>query len=209
MARGQKREITVCVAADRQGEASVPRLAASKALLLTPRDYQASVIVRMLPERDGDKNCRPWHAKMLALFSDKYSALMIGSSNFTCFGMGVAKTPNIEANLITITNHLAYDRNAGQIVAVWPEMERVADPDSAEWRPDLQKNEEEEQGEVQLLPAGFLSATYSAGEIRSILLRVDPANCLHYRRHGQFIRAVAMKRSSCLSMPGAKWQPVS
>jgi len=178
MARVQKREVTVCVAADKQGEASVPRLAASKALLLTPRDYQASVIVKMLPERDGDKNCRPWHAKMLALFSDKYTALMIGSSNFTCFGMGVAKTPNIEANLITITNHLAYDRNAGQIVAVWPEMERVTDPDSAEWRPDLQKKEEEEQGEVQLLPAGFLSASYCAGEERSILLRFDPLKLL-------------------------------
>ncbi len=178
MLRAQKREVTVCVAADRQGETSVPRLAASKALLLTPRDYQASVIVKMLPESDGDTNCRPWHAKMLALFSDSYSALMIGSSNFTCFGMGVARTPNIEANLITITNRLAYDRNAGQIVAVWPEMERVPDPDSAEWRPDLQKNEEEEQGEVQLLPAGFLSATYSAGEIRSILLRVDPVKLL-------------------------------
>ena len=40
---------------------------------------------------------------------------------------------NAEANLLTIVDRVAYGREVGQLEAVWPEMERVADPESAEW----------------------------------------------------------------------------
>jgi hypothetical protein len=175
MARGGRRELRFCVPAIRDDTASVPRLAAPKALVLTPPAYQATVSVEILPELDGDKNRRPWHAKMLALLAKEYSALMIGSSNFTCAGMGVGQYRNAEANLLTITAHVDYDRAAGQLEAMWPEMEQVTDPESAEWL-GAQPDEEEEQTNASLLPAGFLSATYRAGENRRIILRLDPAH---------------------------------
>jgi hypothetical protein len=67
--------------------AATPQLAAPVALLRTPRLYQATVSIEMLPETDPDRNRRPWHAKMMALLAEQYSALMIGSSNFTSAGM--------------------------------------------------------------------------------------------------------------------------
>ena len=51
MARGTRRTLSFCVPAIRDGEpAAVPRLAAPKALLVTPLTYQGYVRVEMLPE---------------------------------------------------------------------------------------------------------------------------------------------------------------
>ena len=109
MARGATRDLCFCVPAitDSTDANPVLRLAAPKALLLTPGRYSGSVQVRILPQLDSDKNHRPWHAKMLALYSDSYSALMIGSSNFTRAGMGVGGNRNAEANLLTVVSRKA------------------------------------------------------------------------------------------------------
>jgi hypothetical protein len=154
---------------------AVPRLAAPKSLLLTPRNYQGEVSVQVLPDFDDDKNLRPWHAKMVALSGDQYSALLIGSSNFTCAGMGVGQFRNSEANLITIVDRLDYGREIGQLEAVWPDMEQVIEPESAEWLGAREDHEEEEQAKTSPLPAGFLSATYRAGDNRRIIFRLDAA----------------------------------
>jgi len=175
MARSVRRKLAFCVPAFRDSDPSaMTRLAAPKALLTTPLSYQGDVTVEMLPERDGEGNRRPWHAKMIALHSDHYSSLMIGSSNFTCAGMGVDRYRNAEANLLTIIDRLTNKGEAGQLDSVWPEMEQVGDPESAEWlgpRPEL---EEEEQANAAFLPAGFLSATFRAGEDNLIVLRLEP-----------------------------------
>jgi hypothetical protein len=177
MARGGRRDVCFCVPEVREETTIVVRrLAAPKALLTTPRTYQGSVTVETLPDVDADGNRRPWHAKMLALFADNYTALMIGSSNFTCAGMGVGPSRNAEANLLTIVDRVAYGREARQLEEVWPDTDPVDDPESAEWlgaRPD---QEEEEQAPTPQLPAGFLSATYRAGEMRLIALRLDETN---------------------------------
>jgi hypothetical protein len=178
MARGRRRKLTFCVPAIRDSSAIVPRLAAPRALILTPLAYQGDVNVNMLPDTDGDNNPRQWHAKMLALGADEYAALMIGSSNFTCAGMGVGQFRNAEANLLTIVGKEKYGREIGQLETVWPEMEQVDDPESAEWlgaRPD---HEEEELSAAPPLPAGFLSATYRAGATRRIVLRLEPDQLL-------------------------------
>lgn len=174
LARGGRRELWFCVPAIRDDAATALRLAAPKTLLATPSAYNGSVHVEMLPEFDQDKNRRPWHAKMLALLADPYAALMIGSSNFTCAGMGVGQHRNAEANLLTIVVREAYGREIGQLEAIWPEMEQVANPENAEWLGAQPGREEEEQVAVPPLPAGFLSATYRAGDERRIVLRLDP-----------------------------------
>ncbi|RQV93527.1 hypothetical protein EH220_08120 [bacterium] len=174
MARGERRELWFCIPAIRDNEAPrKTRLAAPKTLLLTPAHYDASVNIEMLPAVDEEKNRRPWHAKMLGLFADSYSALMIGSSNFTCAGMGISEFRNAEANLVTIIDRLEYSREDGALRAVWPEMEQVDDPESAEWIGAQPDQDEEEQDSAPPLPAGFLSATYRAGDERQIVLRLD------------------------------------
>jgi hypothetical protein len=176
MARAERRKIRFCVPAIRDGELdSVPRLAAPKTLILIPPKYQASVTVEMLPALDEDKNLRPWHAKMLGFSSESYSALMIGSSNFTSAGMGVGHNRNAEANLVTILDR-DLSRETRRLDAVWPDMERVKTPESAEWMGSREDLEEENRAAALSLPAGFLSATYHAGDLRKIVLRLDPAH---------------------------------
>lgn len=175
LARRGKRKLWFCVPATRDDAATTPRLAAPRGLLSTPLAYNGSVQVKMLPESDEDNNSRKWHAKMLALFADPYAALMIGSSNFTCAGMGARQHRNAEANLLTIVDREAYGREIGQLEAIWSEMKQVADPEHAEWLGAQPDREEGEQATDPPLPAGFLSATYRAGDERWIVLRLDPA----------------------------------
>lgn len=178
MARGTTRDLCFCVPAitDATDAKTAPRLAAPKALLLTPGRYGGNVRVQILPQLDSDKNLRPWHAKMLALYSDSYSALMMGSSNFTGAGMGVGGNRNAEANLLTVVSRKAYGRDVASLEAVWPAMESVDDPESAEWQGPRDEFEEEEQGDAPSVPAGFLLATYRAGDKPAIALRLNPDN---------------------------------
>ncbi|MFO0915211.1 MAG: hypothetical protein U0795_19775 [Pirellulales bacterium] len=110
---------------------------------------------------------------MLLLRADQYSAIMIGSSNFTCAGMGVGNHCNAEANLLSIADRLDYGREVGLLESVWPKTSFVEDPENAEWLGPQLDHEEEEQVAAVPLPAGFLSATYLAGESRRVDLRVD------------------------------------
>lgn len=216
MARGRQRKLRFCVPAIRDNNAAtVPRLAAPIALLHTPSAYQGAVTVEMLPELDEDKNRRQWHAKMLALFADEYLALMIGSSNFTCAGMGVVGHRNAEANLLTIVDRVEYGREAGQLESTWPEMEGVADPSSAEWLGARPENDEEQQAAALPPPAGFLSVTYLAGDERRIVLRLDPASlpedwyvfaCGQEER--ELLSAPAWRKSGRPSVMDLAWAPV-
>jgi hypothetical protein len=175
MGRGSRRDLYFSVPAFRDGNtATITRLAAPKALWKIPPSYHCKATIEILPEVDNDKNPRQWHAKMMALQSDPYYALMVGSSNFTCAGMGIGSYRNIEANLITIIDHKNFGREAGQLEAVWPETTLVKDPESAEWLGAQPENEEEEQRAAPPLPAGFLCATYCAGDQKQIILRFDP-----------------------------------
>jgi hypothetical protein len=175
MARGDRRDLWFAVPALRdEGQAAAPRLAAPRALLDTPAAYGAAVSFQILPVLE-DKNRRPWHAKMLVLRAADYAALLVGSSNFTCAGMGVGGHRNTEANLLTIADEMAYAREAGKLEAVWPDMEHVDDPEAAEWAGPYADDVEEEQPAV-VVPAGFLSATYRAGDERRIILRLDPVH---------------------------------
>ena len=177
LGRGKTRDVTFCVPALRDGSpGATPRLMAPRSLVRTAEKYQARVRVEMLPPVDDDKNARPWHAKMLTLRSEAYSALMIGSSNFTCAGMGVTPHRHAEANLLTLVDRVASGRESGRLEAIWPEMEMVTDPDATEWLGAKPEEEDEQATTATILPVGFLSATYRAGEVRQIVLRLDAAH---------------------------------
>jgi hypothetical protein len=186
MARGERRELTFCVPAIHDDGTNItPQLAAPEALFTTPQDYNSKVFINMLPKHDEDKNPRIWHAKMMAFLSDDdYSALMVGSSNFTCAGMGLGQYHNAEANLITIVKRRDYGRESGQLCEIWPNMEPVIEPESAEWAGTSPDKEEEDQAKSPPLPGSFISATYRAGDKPRIILRLDSDHlpeewCIH------------------------------
>src|SRR5207248_10297564 len=135
----------------------------------------AEVVLEALPDRDVDKNLRPWHAKMIAFKTGDYSALMIGSSNFTTAGMGIPGHQfNIEANILTIVDEEAFARDAGRLESVWPSMEQITDSAKAEWRGADPEREEEEHALGQGPPPGFLGASYRAGRHGAVIILLDP-----------------------------------
>jgi len=216
MARGGKRMLWICVPASRDAEGnSPPRLLAPRSLWRTPTDYQGRVSIAMLPERDEDGNVRPWHAKLLTFIGDSYSALMVGSSNFTSAGMGIGTHRNAEANLLSIVDQVQYGREEGALQALWPEMPLVDDPEAAEWlgvRPDT---DEEEASKAPPLPAGFLPATYRAGERRRVVLQFEPAELpQEWRVHAcgqdarQLINSSEWQARGCAAVVGLVWEPL-
>lgn len=175
MARRRVRKLCFCVpTAPGDDETTITRLLAPKSILSMPPKYNGQVTIEMLPDYDNEKNHRPWHAKMLALRGDRYTALLIGSSNFTCAGMGIGSICNAEANLMIVVDRVAYGRDAGQLESIWPQMESVVDLDSVEWLNSNPEHNEEQEVRLQAVPAGFLSAVYRAGNDRQIVLHLDP-----------------------------------
>jgi hypothetical protein len=177
LARGWQRSMRLCVPAPRDEPTGVVRLPAPRALLDTPSRYDCGVTVELLPQQDGDRNARPWHAKMLALRRPgEYSALMIGSSNFTCAGLGLFRNRNTEANLLTTVTHEKFARESGALDSLWPDTEALANPEAAEWRGFEKELVEEERAPIFPVPPGFLSATFRAGSDPQVILHVDPAH---------------------------------
>jgi hypothetical protein len=173
MVRGGDRRIILCIPAVGDATAGPVRLAAPISLLRTARRYVSEVQVEVLPQRDDEKNLRPWHAKMLGLSSGGYNALLIGSSNFTKAGLGIGPARNAEANLLYLVDRESYAKGPGLLDSLWPEMDVLDDPDKAEWLGPQEVSEEEEQAKGNLLPSGFLAASYRAGDSRMIILRLD------------------------------------
>jgi hypothetical protein len=174
MGRGMTRNLRLCVPQLRDQQVqSRPRLLAPKSLWATPQSYRTETTVEALPDLDDDKNRRPWHAKMMAFESTAYTALMIGSSNFTCAGLGLIPTRNVEVNLLTIADRESYGRESGELKAVWPRTDPIDDPETAEWLGVSPETVEEEHAHSPPLPAGFVSATYRAGDEKVVVLRLD------------------------------------
>ena len=174
LARGNNRHLWFCVPSMRDESPALPRIAAPRTLIDTPVRYGTSVDVELLPDMDGDKNLRPWHAKMLAFKADQYDALLIGSSNFTGAGLGVGRPRNAEANLLTIVDRIG-GREHLSIDAVWPEMEWLEQPSAAEWLGSEVGQEEEEQAPAIAAPPGFLSAIFRPGH-NEIVLYLAPTD---------------------------------
>lgn len=215
MARGQDREVHFAVPAFDDGKPkSIPRLAAPRELLTVPPAYRATVGIHALPAKDGDGNLRAWHAKVLRLSNENYSALLIGSSNFTCAGLGVGIAGNAEANLLTIVDRVAYGREAGELEATWPTTREIESPEEAEWLGAKPELDEEETAGATCVPAGFLCATYLAGDQRRIELALEgsglPAAWAVFsvgRREQELFESSRWTEAGRPAIAAADWEP--
>ncbi|MEX2386360.1 MAG: hypothetical protein WD534_00665, partial [Phycisphaeraceae bacterium] len=158
-----------------ENEAS-PRLAAPRSLLRAVVSRVATLGVELLPTSDDDGNPRSWHAKMLRFGSHRYTAAMIGSSNFTRAGMGVTGRYNLEANLLLIAAYGRGARDPRRLDELWPVGQPVEQPADAEWiGPDPKLVEEEQKAEQRAaLPAGFILALFRGGPDCSLCLAFEP-----------------------------------
>jgi len=89
--------------------------------------------------------------------------------------MGVGGVHNAEANLIYVARREAYSREAGELDECWPTTARVDDPDAVEWQgPQDDMVEEERVSTVSVVPSGFVSVCYRAGEHATLVLTLAP-----------------------------------
>jgi len=179
MARGVPRQLSFSVPGLGDVSEDFCRLAAPASLRKSALKYADTIEFSVLPSQDTDANVRPWHAKMIALERSDgkpYTALMIGSSNFTRAGMGIGAARNAEANLLTIADRLPRARLPNQIDQVWPDMEVVENLDDVEWKGATPELVEEQRAKCISVPTGFLSATYRAGDHRELIVRLDNDN---------------------------------
>ena len=110
-------------------------------------------------DAEQERERRDFHAKMIKMENDDWSAVMIGSSNFTAAGMGVSKSGgNLEANLL----YAARDRDPGsaQLYDMWPAA--TTEPFDVNdkgliWDPQM---EEGADGDLVPLPAAFQEAIF-------------------------------------------------
>jgi hypothetical protein len=171
MARGAVREVWLCAPGTAGGGKGTTLIHAPRAVYDTFVDAGAKIHVEIVPDAD-DGEPRKWHAKMVHAFADSYVALMVGSSNFTAAGLGLAPTRNAEANLVTLVDQQDHAREEGLLRSVWNAMEPVADPERASWQQLPEDDEEDAAGTP--VPAGFIAATFHAADPRRIVLRLAP-----------------------------------
>jgi hypothetical protein len=180
LARGRTRSVYFAVPSLDLSGTEAPRLAAPKSLLHTSRKFVDDVVFEILPHADADGNERPWHAKMLALHryneDSGYSALMVGSSNFTKAGMGINGVANAEINLLTIAKLAMKSKVPDQLNQVWPEMEQVDCLSEDLLQGPVQELDEEERSASANVPLGFVAITFAAGDCSKLMIDLDPAS---------------------------------
>ena len=105
------------VAGEEAPESKLWRLEVPKHVLDATPKGRAGVLTELHPVRVADvptdfgQDRRPLHAKTLALSHDTWSALVIGSSNFTSAGWGLSpRARNYEANVVYILRTDASDK---------------------------------------------------------------------------------------------------
>jgi hypothetical protein len=174
MGRKVTRRLTLCVPAIGQQNDGSLRLAAPISLFKTAMERTEQVRVEVLPSADSDHNQRPWHAKMIWLDNQSYSALMVGSSNFTQAGLGVKDRCNFEANLLFVALNKPHAREPGELARCWPQTQSVPNPEEVEWTDEPYISEEDSELNRPLLPQGFVSAYYRPDNTPSIVLYLLP-----------------------------------
>ena len=120
----------------------------------TKRPGASTQIFRVHLERG-----RPLHAKGILLEDPRWILYLIGSSNFTSAGTGLAKNSNLEANLIYLFDRKRLEGAIKLAAASFPDGEAVDLDGPVQWKPSPSEGEDE-GGQRVLLPLFFADATY-------------------------------------------------
>lgn len=148
-----------------------------KTLVRAPRSVLTSVPKRAnarffafsTPENEERRRL---HAKSILLGSDTWSAVMIGSSNFTAAGLGLLPSGgHLELNIAFGAEAKSPEAKQLEQLTRGCASEEELDIETVEWAPEA----EEEQLGPAVLPWGFREALYQTGDPPHLLLRLDPS----------------------------------
>jgi len=97
--------------------------APSSLLKAQPADpSSATMLFQRLKLEEG----RPLHAKCLWLQNDRWSLYQMGSSNFTTAGLGLGRSPNLEANLAYVFCQARNPKGGRMLARGWLESDAVS-----------------------------------------------------------------------------------
>lgn len=102
---------------------------------------------------------RPLHAKCLRLENEQFLLQLIGSSNFTSAGLGLGKSPNLEANLAFIVAQSSSDANKA-LRNAWLPVVEIPDDVERRWQPLKDTGDDSAGGDWLLLPPAFADAIF-------------------------------------------------
>ena len=127
-----------------------------------PTRHSATVSIAGVPHLSTDEKnnavLRNLHAKVIHLFDDRWSLALLGSSNFTSKGLGLARNCNIEANLVY---QIDESNNKALAKAFEQSLPKAVDFDDSVdiiWTPVRDECEDDSES-IPTLPSGFDSAT--------------------------------------------------
>jgi hypothetical protein len=140
-----------------------------RAPMSVTRHGRKTADIRIYPvgdERDGE--VRPLHAKSLWYWNDNWHVYMIGSSNFTSAGLGLADSAmNVEANLAYVfPEHSRMVRLMEGTLPAWEEY--VKDFANVLWEP-VTEEEGEDPTANPVLPVGFQEALFEPTDSGGLL----------------------------------------
>jgi hypothetical protein len=118
------------------------------------------------------EEARPLHAKSLWLNNASWVTYMIGSSNFTSAGLGIAQKPNLEANLLYVVRHDSNRSLLKSLRSSFPPSDEIREDIKLKWDP-IQGGEDEASSGAVLLPSEFGHATYSSDENHKQLVELN------------------------------------
>jgi hypothetical protein len=147
---------------------------AGRTIVRAPRAILASLPKRVQVafcsvREPGDVEPRRLHAKATLLESEEWTALVVGSSNFTAAGLGLLRgAGNLELNLAV--GAPARSAEAEAFRSLIPVGDSVV-PDEVEWEPEP----DDETGSERELPAGFVECLLDPGQPPCLIVRLLPS----------------------------------
>ena len=160
--RGEASVIFNLIAEDEPGESSVYLNAPKEILAAKPTRTSTQTYLNRISLKDesADAVFRPLHLKSIWFSGHEWYGYLIGSSNFTSSGTGLAKHSNLEANILYLISQKGNSKAVRLLKQGAIETEPMGANLTLVWPTEMEANEDESSEDAILLPSSFGSATY-------------------------------------------------
>lgn len=155
--------VTFNLIADQDPNENIIVLRAPKELLEAEPDREtATTYLCQLAEQDEDKNAvfRPLHLKSIWFEGHEWDAYLMGSGNFTSNGLGLSKSPNLEANILYLVNRIGNPQAATALAHSCPEGAFIDRELDIQWEPLSDKGEDDADPDSIPLHTAFGAAVF-------------------------------------------------
>ena len=159
--------VTFNLVADQDPDENIIVLRAPTELLdAEPERESATTYLCQLIEQGDDKDAvfRPLHLKSIWFEGNEWDAYLIGSGNFTTSGLGLAKSPNLEANILYMVSRTGNPTLSKALEQSRPEGAYIDESLEIKWEPRSEEGEDQADQDSIPLPTAFGAAVFISKE---------------------------------------------